>query len=760
MAKLFDGKKLFASAIKPTGGQPLDDRAVVQSLSDLTNSSTFVVNGSLTAYKGMLVAVVEDKQVYMLVDETNITSEDSWVAVGSGNGSLAVETYGEAIALASEDNIGQVIYVTTKSSYDPDGEEGEKPAVEYEAAPYIVIGTGKLMKLAASETNTGNVVSDVAELQTKVSGLETAVGVEAKDDKPATGLYEKIADAQSAAEDYAEGLLVNEDGSAKFDAAGSANAALSAATEYADGLVKDEEGKSRFDAAGSADAAKSAVIGESTDASGATTIYGAKKYAEDLNSAMNTRVEKLEEIDHSHDNMTVLNGITAEKVSNWDKAQENVIEKLVFNGEEVTVDAQTKTATFNTPADYITGLAKNESVLSVDGGKLSSTLSLNYYKGEGEDAGKYEIQLVGRNNTVVGRVDAKDFVKDGMLESVELKENPANKEEGTYLVFTWNTDAGVSEPMYVPVTSLLDVYKAGNGLDLDGKTFSVSLKANESYLEVTESGLATKGIDTAITNAKNDVIGTAEDTKDMLTLRGVKLYAEGVASDALSAATEYADGLVKDEEGKSRFDAAGSAAAVLSAATEYADGLVKDEEGKSRFDAAGSAAAALSAATDYADKTFVKTEGFNEFAEEMETKLEGIEANAEVNVIESIKVNGVDATIAEGKVASVKVDAKDIELGVNITGKEGATIYSGDTKISTVLQGIQDSIRAAVAGGVNSVTSADAVIEVNNADPNNPKVSLKVESASENTVAAGHIEMVKGENGIYGMMYYDGDDFE
>ena len=730
MAKLFDGKKLFASAIKPTGGQPLDDRAVVQSLSDLTNSSTFVVNGSLTAYKGMLVAVVEDKQVYMLVDETNITSEDSWVAVGSGNGSLAVETYGEAIALASEDNIGQVIYVTTKSSYDPDGEEGEKPAVEYEAAPYIVIGTGKLMKLAASETNTGNVVSDVAELQTKVSGLETAVGVEAKDDKPATGLYEKIADAQSAAEDYAEGLLVNEDGSAKFDAAGSANAALSAATEYADGLVKDEEGKSRFDAAGSADAAKSAVIGESTDASGATTIYGAKKYAEDLNSAMNTRVEKLEEIDHSHDNMTVLNGITAEKVSNWDKAQENVIEKLVFNGEEVTVDAQTKTATFNTPADYITGLAKNESVLSVDGGKLSSTLSLNYYKGEGEDAGKYEIQLVGRNNTVVGRVDAKDFVKDGMLESVELKENPANKEEGTYLVFTWNTDAGVSEPMYVPVTSLLDVYKAGNGLDLDGKTFSVSLKANESYLEVTESGLATKGIDTAITNAKNDVIGTAEDTKDMLTLRGVKLYAEGVASDALSAATEYADG------------------------------LVKDEEGKSRFDAAGSAAAALSAATDYADKTFVKTEGFNEFAEEMETKLEGIEANAEVNVIESIKVNGVDATIAEGKVASVKVDAKDIELGVNITGKEGATIYSGDTKISTVLQGIQDSIRAAVAGGVNSVTSADAVIEVNNADPNNPKVSLKVESASENTVAAGHIEMVKGENGIYGMMYYDGDDFE
>ena len=92
------------------------------------------------------------------------------------------------------------------------------------------------------------------------------------------------------------------------------------------------------------------------------------------------------------------------------------------------------------------------------------------------------------------------------------------------------------------------------------------------------------------------------------------------ADAALASAKEYADSLVKDEEGKSLFDAAGSAAAAQAAAEatasadatskataaeaaakEYADILVTDDEGKSKFDAAGSAAAAETAAKGYAD---------------------------------------------------------------------------------------------------------------------------------------------------------------
>ena len=49
----------------------------------------------------------------------------------------------------------------------------------------------------------------------------------------------------------------------------------------------------------------------------------AKDYADGLNTAMNERVEALEAIDHEHDNMTVLNGITSDKVAAWDGAQAN-----------------------------------------------------------------------------------------------------------------------------------------------------------------------------------------------------------------------------------------------------------------------------------------------------------------------------------------------------------------------------------------------------------------------------------------------------
>lgn len=47
----------------------------------------------------------------------------------------------------------------------------------------------------------------------------------------------------------------------------------------------------------------------------------AKDHADGLNTAMNTRVEALEAVDHSHTNAAVLNGITAEKVTAWDGAQ-------------------------------------------------------------------------------------------------------------------------------------------------------------------------------------------------------------------------------------------------------------------------------------------------------------------------------------------------------------------------------------------------------------------------------------------------------
>ena len=74
-----------------------------------------------------------------------------------------------------------------------------------------------------------------------------------------------------------------------------------------------------------ATAKQEAIDAAATDATtkANTAEANAKTYADGLNTAMNTRVEALEAIDHEHENMEVLNGITAEKVTAWDASEQN-----------------------------------------------------------------------------------------------------------------------------------------------------------------------------------------------------------------------------------------------------------------------------------------------------------------------------------------------------------------------------------------------------------------------------------------------------
>lgn len=57
-----------------------------------------------------------------------------------------------------------------------------------------------------------------------------------------------------------------------------------------------------------------------------TAELNAKSHADGLNTAMNTRVEALEAIDHDHSNKDVIDGITSTKVTNWDNAASKVHE--------------------------------------------------------------------------------------------------------------------------------------------------------------------------------------------------------------------------------------------------------------------------------------------------------------------------------------------------------------------------------------------------------------------------------------------------
>ena len=763
MAKLFDGKKLFASAIKPTGGQPLDDRSVVSLYSDLTNASTFVVNGTSAAYKGMLVAVVETEQVYMLVNENNITSEDSWVSVGAGNGSLAVETYGEAIALASNDNIGQVIYVKTKSSYDADGEEGEGSAVEYDAAPYIVIGTGQLQKLAAS-TASGNIDGDVAELKTKVATLEGEMDAAQADilKKVETETYEaKVGELENAIE------------GAKTYAEEKASAAQTAAEATAKGYTDTEVATAKTYAEEKASAAQTAAEG----------------HADELNTAMDTRVKVLEGIDHdayisadatlkSELQAEINAKVTAEEgkrlMTNEEGtklegietgAEVNVIEVVKVNGVALTVAESDRSVDVIVPSAPVQGVADGEKIISLNGDKLSTTLTIAYVgasKDENDNHVPAQLRLQGKEGEVISAINADAFVKDGMIESVAL-DGPQDGETGKkYMVITWNLESG-KETMRLDVSELFNPYVAGNGLNLENGTFSLKLATGEEYLTVTTDGIAT-----------TQALWNKVDEKDNTVLSAAKTYAEGQATSAISTAeakaTELANAAQATAISTAEAKATELAGAAESAAKGYADELNTamntrvealeaidhEHENKEVLDGITSEKvsnwdAAEQNAKDYADGKFVTKEGFNEFEAAYEEKLNGIAAGAEVNIIETIKVNGVEATIGDDKNAEVEIKSTNIKLGKDIV-IDDEVVYGENTEVSEVLKAIQESVAVAVSGGLTGVVGSQA-IEVSAVAANKQTISVKV-SAEENNLLS-----VK-DDGLFVAMYYDGDDAE
>ena len=78
-----------------------------------------------------------------------------------------------------------------------------------------------------------------------------------------------------------------------------------ASVKQVDGKIEATMGTFNFDESGAA----------------ASAQFAAEKHADSLNTAMNTRMEAVESVKHSHTNKTILDGITSEKITAWDNAE-------------------------------------------------------------------------------------------------------------------------------------------------------------------------------------------------------------------------------------------------------------------------------------------------------------------------------------------------------------------------------------------------------------------------------------------------------
>ena len=143
---------------------------------------------------------------------------------------------------------------------------------------------------------------------------------------------------------------------------------------------------------------------------------------------------------------------------------------------------------------------------------------------------------------------------------------------------------------------------------------------------------------------------------------------------------------------------------------------------------------------------------------ELKTKVEALDSNS----LKEITVNG--HTINSGA-TSANIVTGEIKTGADIKlneSDETPVVKSGKT-IDEVVKGIYTQINNLNGSKVESVTAVEnSGVKVDNTDKKNPKISLELEEHTNDTVAAGHIELqVDAKTGkLYGVMYYDTTDPE
>jgi hypothetical protein len=168
----------------PTGKFPVIAKRAFPTLAD---AQAYVDDVNSSATLGVILTVTQDEVaknngIYLVTKVAGVggATVGELTPAGSGAGSEAVDTYKDAIAIATSDNIGQLVYVKTTTYKKGDdytsnkdeadvNEDGE--AIEFTAGPYVVTGAGSVAKLGTTSAS-GDIAGDVEALKGDVNTLK------------------------------------------------------------------------------------------------------------------------------------------------------------------------------------------------------------------------------------------------------------------------------------------------------------------------------------------------------------------------------------------------------------------------------------------------------------------------------------------------------------------------------------------------------------------------------------------------------------
>lgn len=361
-------------------------------------------------------------------------------------------------------------------------------------------------------------------------------------------------------------------------------------------------------------AAKTAVIGSASDDSSVDTVNGAKKYAEEKAAAAQSAAEAT---------------AAADATTKANKALEDA--KEYADGKVASVGATDEsivvsgTATAPTVAVQISKEAGNDLIKKADGLFVevpdAAVYSIAKDETSADYAAVYHLTKDGVNTGV-----AINIPKDMVVKSGTVEVNPAGQAAGTYLVLTLANAA--EDKVYINVGSLIEYVTSGSA---ESDMVVVAVSDDHKVTATITDGSITKakleaGVQTSLNKAdsalqKADIVtGGANGT---IAVGGSDVAVKGLGTAAYKAVGD--------------FDAAGAAADAKTAliGTDDDASTVNTIKGAKKY-ADEKAAAVSGEVTALAGRVTTA-----------ETKLATVAEGAQVNVIETLKVNGVAQSVTE-----------------------------------------------------------------------------------------------------------------
>ena len=455
--------------------------------------------------------------------------------------------------------------------------------------------------------------------------------------------------------------------------------------------------------------------------------------------------------------------LSSDKIQTQLTALKTTVDGHIANKATVTATARTSGATDNgaltvdNTAKWLSGDAIAKIKTYVDSEDVKSM----------ELVGK-EIQLQNTAGAVLAKLDASKFIQDGMLDSVTLVDDNTN---GKVLRFTWNTESGKDK-----TTTDIEVSEFFHEISGDTKTIDVtqpksgttgslqiSAKTVVSVADVTSSATAlmTGGI------TQQYVTNQIKSLAHTLNLTG---ESNGVTY--ATAAIVQNNGVLIDEGSSLKFNVASGLESLGSLGYDdethdlsvvgidggnllekgLVDGddlaqLLRNNNKKvvSAFSYLKGQISALSGKmTTVTGSTYItvtQSEGTNDYTVSAAKGLTDAITSAN-SAVQS--VNGKKGT-------AVTINSSEIKLGKAISG------HTTTDSVTTVLEDIYTKLSQASSDGLTKVVGSNS-INVTEKASGSQTISVKRKTLTPEDKGKGYIQIEETADGIYGLLYFGGDD--